>query len=965
MQQSAGIYRGWSKFVNRHKVAPLEGALALMEEADRLSARAAGNPRNMGDIDAVPSPLSGIAMGNAVGEILGQWKADEILQAAGLLHRSVCDGTVAIALIEKSCGPEVADLCRSYRCLSAIDRLSEQKISGEGGGSAPAATQNEMMDSVSGGIGLREEFLRNRTIKPEGWYGNPLALERIRAYCAAYSDPRLGFLHAAVLWHRFLLARESETNPHTYTDEATQLLGPFLEMLGMRQLRAELLEWLASHRRSPQKSDVTPRSLLDAVGRHLRSRVPYADINTENTQIHNFDAYHTAIRTQSIGQIPTVEITVETELQCYEVLYWLHQLFIPVEGAVVDNIAAGRMNGYRGLSTGIMVPTAIEGVAPGSEIEAIQAAEQENPQRVRVNFRIATHEMNEVNRWGLAAVLMRNRLPGERAGGWWHQAQEGLEAIISAQLGELPDTLYVFSPHGQLFRFRRGCTVVDFAYHVHSELADRCSRFYVNGVPVEPAFVLHHLDLVELEHDPLAPGPTQVWLDAARTNRARSSIERFLKRQDQGVYQGQKIVEERRKVLEQHYGFSIPDHRVNQAVAITMRRLKLTRVEELFAEIAAGRWSADRMLHTLFEAEVTQQIKLPRSLGIRPQQLQLAQCCRPKPGDDIVGREKKRRGVLIGLKIHRQDCQKIARHLEAGDEYLDLRWRLQPRLKTTALIEMSALNDDGLLGDAVQQIYAWTPRTTLHKVEAVARHGIAQLRFTVEAEDNEIIDSIEKSLRSLPNRKVDRVQRLSLPPSEQAEMAAMHTAGSSNPYSRLPVHDREMFFGRSGDLIRVMDWLRAGAGRVGSAVRSESVRRRSCSLRRYHLEEHGFVPVYIDFQLLGSMEDADIFYEVAGAIFSELQADTNRTSNRLDDVGAPLRDLFYHDPQAQFVAYLRSVQRRLGARRLVLLIDEFSRTIDAYRRGTLDDTFFYQMARLHAGNHAGHQLRHGRSAEDL
>ncbi len=916
-----------------HTEDPLAGARILLQEMQ--------SKRTTTPVDADPrgDQMQTDATGETAREILGRWNADEALQAAALLHSHACDGAIDIARIEEVCGSDVARLCHNYQCLTAIDSELVEKTDSTPRVPTSFGPQNRATESRE----YRRSFLKNRVSKPEGWYGNPLALDRIRAYCAAYSDPRLGFLHAAVLWQRFLAIRESDAAAQIYTDEATQLLGPFLEMLGMRQLRAELLEWFAGRRRTRQKLETAPRSLLDAIKLHVQTWLPNADINTENTQIHNFDAYHTAIRTHAAPQIPTVEITVETDLLCYEALYWLHQLFIPVEGAMVDNIAASRMNGYRGLSTGVMAPAAIENVIPGAPLAAIHEAELENAQRVRVNFRIATHEMNEVNRWGLAGILMRGRLPDERAGGWWQQAKEGLKAIESAQLGELPDTLYVFSPHGQLFRFRRGCTVVDFAYHVHSELADRCSRFYVNGVPVEPAFVLHHLDLVELEHDPLAPGPTQVWLDAARTSRARGSIERFLKRQGQGVYQGQKIVEDRRKVLEKHYGFSIPDHRINQAVALTMRRLKLTRVDELFTEIAAGRWSADRMLHTLFEAEVTQQVKLPRGLGIRPQQLQLAQCCRPKPGDDIVGRVQQRRGVATGLKVHRRDCAKIAQHLESGDEYLELRWRLQPKLKTTALLEMSALNDDGLLGEAIHQIYTWVPRTTLHKVEAVARHGIAQLRFTIEAESNEILDEIEKSLRTLPNRQVDRVQRLSLPPSEQAEMAAMHAAGSSNPYSRLPVHDREMFFGRSDDLSRVMDWLRAGAGSVWLRGQKR-VGKTSLllHLRRYHLEEHGFVPVYVDFQLLGSMEDADIFYEVAGAIYSELQADTNRTSNRLDEVGAPLRDLFYHDPQAQFVAYLRSVQRRLGARRLVLLIDEFSRTIDAYRRGTLDESFFYQ-----------------------
>jgi GTP pyrophosphokinase len=113
-------------------------------------------------------------------------------------------------------------------------------------------------------------------------------------------------------------------------------------------------------------------------------------------------------------------------------------------------------------------------------------------------------------------------------------------------------TLYVFSPHGQLFQFHRGCTVVDYAYFVHSDLADQCLHFKVNGQRVEPSTVLRHLDLVELEHDAHAPGPTQVWLNAARTSRARSKIKRFLKRRGQDVFQGERIVREQLSRLAEH-----------------------------------------------------------------------------------------------------------------------------------------------------------------------------------------------------------------------------------------------------------------------------------------------------------------------------------------------------------------------------------------------------------------------------
>ncbi|MCB0135175.1 MAG: bifunctional (p)ppGpp synthetase/guanosine-3',5'-bis(diphosphate) 3'-pyrophosphohydrolase, partial [Caldilineaceae bacterium] len=114
-------------------------------------------------------------------------------------------------------------------------------------------------------------------------------------------------------------------------------------------------------------------------------------------------------------------------------------------------------------------------------------------------------------------------------------AEAGNAQIAAAPIGALPERLYVFSPQGQLLPFDRGSTVVDFAYHVHSDLAEQCRRFTVNGRQVEPSAVLHHLDIVELEHDVKAPGPNRLWLLAAHTSRARSAIERYLKRQGAGA----------------------------------------------------------------------------------------------------------------------------------------------------------------------------------------------------------------------------------------------------------------------------------------------------------------------------------------------------------------------------------------------------------------------------------------------
>ena len=904
----------------------LAAAQALAESATREQEGGAPDPLGIADQAAV---MEAVVWGRDVEQTLAVWGADDALRAAGLLHRLVCIGAIAPSAIARVCAPPTATLCTEFLSFSAMTEPALQKTA---------------LASTAPGL-----------TRPTNWRGRHLAYARIRAYCAAYHDPALGFLQAAVLWQRFQMARAGVLERQHYQDEAVNLLGPFLEMLGLRELRTELSRWLLRQDNTPWSLEHAGEidALTDAIVAHLQTFLPTAEFDTKNTLIHNFDAYNTAVTTQKSGQFPLIEVLVDEPAACYQVLHWIHTLFVPIENALADNIGLSRVNGYRAISTAAMVPADLPTQPEDTPPTAIKEAAKESPRRVRINFRIATREMDEVNRWGLAAFLMRGRLQSPRPPGWWQLADQGDKHIASAPLGSLPEIVYVFSPHGQLFRFQRGATVVDFAYHVHSELADRCSRFYINGEAVEPATVLHHLDLVELEHDPLAAGPTQVWLDAAQTNRARAKIERHLKRTGQGVYHGQRLVEQRRQALEAHYGFSMPEHWINRTITDSMRKLRLTRVEELFAEIAAGRWAADRMLHPFFADEVVRQIKLPRQVRLRPHQLQLAQCCMPKPGDDIIGWPLRRRGVLTGLKIHRRDCPKLPRKTEppapngtqadhAGDGTIgELKWRLQPKRNALARIEMVALNEDGLLGDAVNCIYAHIPRVTLHKVEAVASQGIAHLRFSIEAESSDLIDAIAIALRQLPRRSIDRVQRMNLPPSEQEELTSRQAAGTINPYSRLPVNERAMFFGRAQDLTSLVEWISAGAGSVWLRGQKR-VGKTSLllHLKRFQLEEQGFVPVFVDFQLLSRIDDNNIYFEVASAIYAELQADANRSDLRVGELGAPLRELFVHDPRGQFIAYVRNIQRRMGAQRMVLLLDEFSRTIDAFHQGHIDSDFF-------------------------
>ena len=232
-----------------------------------------------------------------------------------------------------------------------------------------------------------------------------------------------------------------------------------------------------------------------------------------------------------------------------------------------------------------------------------------------------------------------------------------------------------------------------------------------------------------------------------------------------------------------------------------------------------------------------------------------------------------------------------------------------------ARIEMSALNDDGLLGDAVDKIYAQVPAVHLHKVEALARGMASPCSASPwKPRSMETVDSIVTGLRHLPNRNVDRVQPMSLPAlgtgrdpqPAGGRQQSIRTAACRSTNARCSS-------AAAADLQRIIEWLQAGAGSIWLRGQKR-VGKTSLllHLKRYHLEDHGCVPVFVDFQLLSSMDRPSIFYEVAGAIYSELQSDGSHGDARAGEFGAPLRELFAHDPSGQFVAYVRGVQRQLA-----------------------------------------------------
>jgi (p)ppGpp synthase/HD superfamily hydrolase len=821
-------------------------------------------------------PPALLTAGGAMATYLQAWGANEQLQTAARLLPLVLDGAITTAQVADEHGAAIANLCREYQHVMAL-KMDPQ------------------------------------------WSGLPTAWRRTQSYIAAYQDPALGIVSVAHLWQQVVSLQQHTRQSRQARELARNALAPALDMLGMRVPRIELETLLCE-----ETDDDTPadwRQAAAAIIACIAPSLPSADftpvdytlmlVPTKYTQIHNL-AFLGGRNSQRLTHTLNIHVLVDDLDGCYQALRWVHSLWTPIEGTLIDTLNAPRVSGYRAIHTAVVAQ-----MAAG---------------KTRVNFVISTRTQYEVNMWGLAAVYLRGRAAENPSGAWWSNRHAGCEQIASAQPGALPERLYVFSPQGQLFGFDRGSTVVDFAYYVHSELAEQCRTFTVNGRQVEPSHVLRHLDIVELEHDPKAPGPNRRWLLAAQTSRARSAIERFLKRQGPGAHHGQRLIDERLKTLEQHYGFNLPPEKVEQALQTTIRRESFVTKDDLLAAIAAGQYPIDRILHRLFEREILRLVDIPRALRLRPHQLHLAQCCRPKPGDAIVGRIYRRHGEVVNLTVHSELCSHIASH----PDLTPLKWRLRPSMMTIARIDLRGLDDDGLLGAVMAEVYARQPRVTLHQLHALARHGSARIQFDLHADQETTVAEIVDALRSLPDFTITDVQSLQLPPSEQAEWQEVAGGASFNPYSRLPVHQDAMFFGRAQERERIVDYLRTqqpgvwliGQKRVGKTSLL-------LHLKEHYLPARNFTPVFIDFQLMGRPAETNLFYQVASIVYSSLSSE-----GRLGDVGAPLQSLFDDDPARRLIEYMQNVQDALNGRKLVLLMDEFSRLTDAYLRDELDGAIF-------------------------
>ncbi|MFM7001181.1 MAG: RelA/SpoT family protein, partial [Limnohabitans sp.] len=451
-------------------------------------------------------------------------------------------------------------------------------------------------------------------------------------------------------------------------------------------------------------------------------------------------------------------VIVPTVIDCYTAMGLLHQIYKPVPGKFKDHIAIAKVNGYQSLHTTLVGPSG-----------------------VNVEFQMRTEAMHLVAESGVAAHWLYKehsaaRAQSERLGTQWLQSlldiqsetRDAAEFWDHVKVDLFPDAVYVFTPKSQIMALPRGATVVDFAYAIHSRVGDHAMAAKINGDQVPLRTELKNGDVIEVITAPVS-APNPAWLGFVRTGRARSKIRHHLKTmaQTESMELGEKLLNQalRAEGIEQ-----LPQDDV-QVQPLWDKLLRFTGNKnrmDLLMDIGLGKRIASIVAKRL--------VILLGELGQKPDALLMTRerftahekvsqgaitldgsenasvvyssCCRPLPGDDIVGYL----GRGEGLAVHTRDCQ-TARKLEHKDSerFIGVEWSDEPVRNFETGITVTVVNGKGVLA-RVAGALATAEADIMHvDMGHESPQDTAELHFVVAVRDVAHLDSVLRQLKRTPS----------------------------------------------------------------------------------------------------------------------------------------------------------------------------------------------------------------------
>ncbi|MFA7096872.1 MAG: bifunctional GTP diphosphokinase/guanosine-3',5'-bis pyrophosphate 3'-pyrophosphohydrolase [Gammaproteobacteria bacterium] len=533
--------------------------------------------------------------------------------------------------------------------------------------------------------------------------------------------------------------------------ETLEIYAPIATRLGMNSMRLELedLGFAAYHpmrhrilAESVRKARGNRKEIVQKIETAVRERLRQEGLpgRVVGREKHLYSIYqkmrNKALPFNEVFDVYAFRIIVDTVDTCYRVLGAVHNLYKPVPGRFKDYIAIPKANGYQSLHTVLF-----------------------GPYGVPIEVQIRTEDMDAVAEAGIAAHWLYKS--GDRGSGtaqarareWLRSILEiqtsagnSLEFIENVKIDLFPDEVYVFTPKGKIMELPRGATAVDFAYAVHTDVGNTCVAAKIDRRLAPLRTPLHNGQTVEIITSPNAR-PNPLWLNFVVTGKARANIRLYLKnlKREEAIQLGRRLLERALAT------FSLQLAELSeQQIAEALEEFKLKSLDELFEAIGLGNRMAMLVARRLAPAAETVAVEqnASRPLVIKATEgmvLTFAKCCRPIPGDPIVGFVSAGRGIVI----HTASCKNLVEFRGMPEKWLDVEWEEEPQGEFPVEIRVDVENQRGVLATVAANIAEMG--SNIENVGLEERAGMTTtLTFVLTVRNRQHLAKIMRRIRALP-----------------------------------------------------------------------------------------------------------------------------------------------------------------------------------------------------------------------
>ncbi|MGN0330135.1 MAG: RelA/SpoT family protein [Kineothrix sp.] len=715
------------------------GDISLIEKAYRIAYEAHKDQVRKSGEPYIIHPL-------CVGIILADLEMDKETIAAGLLHDVVEDTIMTDEEIAAEFGSDVALL------VDGVTKLQQLQMAGSMEGKTPDKLEVQAEN-------LRKMFL------------------------AMAKDIRVILIKLADRLHNMrTLKHMPPEKQQRIARETLDIYSPIAQRLGISRIKVELddlsLKYLEPEvyydlvekiavRKSEREKYI--QNIVNEVSRHIENAGIEAQVDG---RVKHFFSIYKKMKNQNktidqIYDLFAVRIIVNSLKDCYAALGVIHEMYKPIPGRFKDYIAMPKANMYQSLHTTLI----------GSSGQPFE-------------IQIRTHEMHKAAEYGIAAHWKyKEASDGKKVEGQEEEKLAWLRQILEWQrdmsdnrefmnllkndLDLFSDSVYCFTPTGDVKNLLAGSTPIDFAYSIHSAVGNKMIGARVNGRLVTIDYEIKNGDRVEILTSHNSKGPSRDWLNVVKTTQAKNKINQWFKNElkEDNIVKGKELIHayckaksiniqeimkpEYMNAIMKRYGFKDWD---SVYAAVGHGGLKegqiVNRMQELY-EKDHRKAMTDQEVLAAIEGESASRPVNARSRGgivvkgIHDVAVRFSRCCSPVPGDEIVGYVTRGRGV----SIHRTDCVNIMNlpEIERG-RIIDAEWQQSPEEVTGekffAEIKIYANNRNGLLAD-ISKTLTEKNIDILSMNTRTSKHGMATLWTSFEVRSREELNRIIDKIRAI------------------------------------------------------------------------------------------------------------------------------------------------------------------------------------------------------------------------